>query len=1089
MKSWVSKFRKWAKGGQNSPDEIEIGEKRLAPIVLPRLMSRFPAGQVLVAVADTTTAEEMVAAWEIWRQLLGDKRPAIIVPDVALGRRQWLPENEASRCAALQEALTGTPALYVATANTLLSQTLSPKGFAKQVFTLKVGQNITPEALAQRLVELDYDNEFEVGSPGEFARRGGIMDIFSPLYPDPVRVEFWGDEIDSLRFFSASSQCSTEKVREFRVIPRGSAVLESADTQSVRDYFAPAVPLILCNPLGIEEHLAGYAGEEKLQEWQQQVERATNTLRVVLPSLVDLEEGDDGAVDDAAARSPKSSDALGVVTIGEELNALLPDLDQQGVALWHWQQLKSELKRWNDSGYQLVACCAGDGECQRFQEMLQEDPETRSLPIELEHQALPAGLLFPKEKLALLSDQELFGRENVRRHTRHIDYNYEHRDEINELLEMEVGSYAVHVTNGICIYHGIKRIMQGAELSEVIELEFADDEKLYVPLDNSYLVSRYMGGTKNVPKLSKVGGISWRRNKEKAESAAMDLASELLRIAAFRATVPGFQFAPVPEYERAFSSSFPYSLTADQEAALEACFQDMAAPKPMDRLLCGDVGYGKTEVAMRAAFRAVMNGKQVAVMVPTTVLAQQHYETFRARLAEFPVTVEMLSRFRSRKEQNETIAKVAAGEVDIVIGTHRIISKDVKFANLGLYVIDEEQRFGVSNKDKLKSICAGVDILTMSATPIPRTLYLSLSGLRNLSTIMTAPAHRLPVTTIVANYDVALIREAIMREMERGGQVFLLHNRVQTIAKFRDSLQAVMPEVRFTMGHGQMQPGELEKVMTNFIARKSDVLICTTIIESGVDIPNVNAIIIDGADKFGLSELYQLRGRVGRSFRQAYAYMLLPPMGLPTTNAKERLAAIKRFTHLGSGFRLAMKDLEIRGTGNILGEEQSGHIAAVGFDLYCQLLKIAVSRLEQQPQGWRREVPVEIDFLTSSLTPVKGFLQAVIQKEYIADESTRLNIYRKIQVLDNPADVDALSNELRDRFGPLPAAVQALLQFHRIRTLAISRNWVRLNVKQGRVIIETQNGIYKINGKIPQLVCINPQDRLTEIELIANKCK
>ncbi len=618
---------------------------------------------------------------------------------------------------------------------------------------------------------------------------------------------------------------------------------------------------------------------------------------------------------------------------------------------------------------------------------------------------------------------------------------------------------------------------------EAIELEFADEDKLYVPLEQAYLVSKYIGGTKNLPSLSKLGGSAWAKSRKHAEEAAWDLAAELIRLEAMRAAVKGQRFQPAADWERSFYGSFPFDLTEDQRDAVEACLKDMADSKPMDRLLCGDVGYGKTEVAVRAAFRAVMNNRQVAVLVPTTVLAQQHYQTFRERMAAYPVRIEMLSRFRTTAQQAEVVRALADGEVDIVIGTHRLLSNDVRFASLGLLVIDEEQRFGVRAKQRLKAMRATVDILTMTATPIPRTLYLSLAGIRNLSTIMTAPSNRLPVSTVVAPYDRELIKEAISREVARGGQVFFLHNRVQTLEDRLKKLQEMLPSVRFQAAHGQMPPATLERLMTDFVAHKFDVLVCTTIIESGIDIPNANTIIIDRADRFGLSELYQLRGRVGRYFRQAYAYLLLPPMGMLPANARERLAAIRRFSHLGAGFRLAMKDLEIRGAGNILGQEQSGHIAAVGFDLYCQLLKTAVAKLKKDTAALPREVQVELEMVVPSLVPIDNKVQATIPPAYIQEERTRIAVYKRLQALVTPQEVDDYREELKDRFGPLPAAVEGLLKCHRIRARARQRGFLRMAARDGRLVIETPNGLLRQNGRIPTYDTTRSASRqLDEIE-------
>ncbi|MCQ2396746.1 MAG: transcription-repair coupling factor [Lentisphaeria bacterium] len=1067
MSNWKTRFKEWAgeDHGKWSP-QIVIHEQSLAGVALARLLGNSPDSVLLVAASDASAVESLSNSLALFKEILEDKRPIIPIPDVAIGRQQWIPENEASRSAALQAALNHYPAVFVASAQTLLSRTLSPKAFAKKSFTLKVHDKISMEELAKRLVELDYDNEFEVNIPGEFARRGGILDVFSPLYSDPVRLEFWGDEIDSMRFFSASTQRSTTEIPEFKVTPRGAAIMSSApeDTTFVHEYFDKDTPVALVLPDKIEDHLEMFSDESNtLDDWQRLVSTFRRLTRIEEPPI--LANGQN-----AQLGRPE----LDVAPIGEELFAAINDGEEnEGLAMWHWQQLSSALKRWHDDGYELVACCTSDGEIDRLKELLVKDSKTEKMPIAIEQCELPMGMLFPSRKLALRSDQELFGRQNVKRRRRLVEYNYENTSP-QEFLELEEGSLAVHLNYGICRFHGVKVIDSDGEKIESIELEFADDSMLYVPLDQSALVTRYIGGSKHEPELSKLGGVSWIRKKDAAEHAAWDLAAELIRMEAMRASAPGIQLKSVPDLERSFASSFQFDLTPDQEEALKACFQDMENEKPMDRLLCGDVGYGKTEVALRASFRAVVNDKQVAVLVPTTVLAQQHYQTFLSRFQDFGVTVEMLSRFRSPREQKKTLQRLAEGKVDIIIGTHRLLSKDIRIPRLGLLVIDEEQRFGVKHKQRLKALRASLDVLTMTATPIPRTLYMSLSGLRNLSTIMTAPTNRLAVSTIVANYDKELIKNAITREIERGGQVFFLYNRVQTIEKVCDALRELVPQATFAVGHGQMDPEVLEGIMTDFVAGKIDVLVSTTIIESGIDIPNANTIIIDRADRFGLSELYQLRGRVGRYFRQAYAYMLLPPMGSLPSNARERMAAIRRFTHLGAGFRLAMKDLEIRGAGNLLGQEQSGHIAAVGFDLYCQLLKDSVARLQKQQEVVIRHLELELDMVCNSLTPVQGKAQVVIPREYIEEESARIGAYRHFQSLKTTEEIDNFGKELQDRFGPLPRPVQNLLLQQKIDCLAREKGLVRLSVTKGRFVAETPKGLYRINDNIPILISRNP---------------
>jgi transcription-repair coupling factor (superfamily II helicase) len=1046
-----------------------ISSSSLLPVALTRIF-RHRAGSLLVVVSDSLRAERLANSLNSFRQLSGEEREIVIIPEVAPGRQQWVPENEAGRCAALEWLLSGHQAIYLATAQVLLSRALSPESFRRRVFHLRKGEQISPEELARRLTEIDYDHEYEVQAPGEYARRGGIFDLYSPLSKAPVRIEFWGNEIDSLRFFQPDTQRSGEEIEELRIIPRGAAVLAADEFESglVWDYFTNETPLIVCSSHSIEEHLRQFAEGQQLELWQQRRQQASQSIEL---DCLDEDFTPENTLNPAADTS------FAVVSLEELFSDPLPELGAEA-GLWRWQQLRSNLLRWQQSGYSLVACCAAEGEESRLRELLADDPQTRDLPVSIGQIALPSGLFFPEQRLVLLSDRELFGREPTLRRHKHIDYKIE--TSLRDYRDLEEGVLAVHVNHGICLYHGVTTTIVDGETSEVMELEFAGQTKLYLPLDQAQLLSRYMGGSKNTPSLSTLGGNLWKRNKDMAAEAAWDLAAELLRLEAMREKAKGMQFLPSPEWELSFASSFPHTETTDQTEAIEAVLGDMSSSKPMDRLLCGDVGYGKTEVALRAAFRTVMNARQVAILVPTTVLAQQHFQTFSSRMAPYPIRVELLSRFRSKAEQKQVVRSLAGGEVDIVIGTHRLLQADVKFSSLGLLIIDEEQRFGVKHKQKLKNLRASLDILTMTATPIPRTLYFSISGLRNLSTISTAPEDRLPVSTIVAHFDKELVRQALRRELERGGQSFFLHNRVQTIEKMQEMLEELLPEARIATGHGQMPAAQLEEVMTDFVAGKIDVLLCTTIIESGIDIPNANTIIIDHAERFGLSELYQLRGRVGRYHRQAYAYLLLPPMGLLPDNAQQRLAAIRRYSNLGAGFRLAMKDLEIRGAGNILGEEQSGHIAAVGFDLYCQLLRQAVAQLENKESPVFSEVPVEIELLSHSLEPVKGKSQIGIPPDYITDEPVRVESYKRLSQLLSLEEVERYGEELRDRFGPLPEMTKLLLELRKVRVLARQLGLLRLNVIDRRLVIETSKGLLKINGKIPEL------DGQTGAELVAH---
>ncbi len=637
------------------------------------------------------------------------------------------------------------------------------------------------------------------------------------------------------------------------------------------------------------------------------------------------------------------------------------------------------------------------------------------------------------------------------------------------------------------------------EEQEVLALEFADEAKLYVPLEQAYLVSRYVGAGKKSPRLSSLGDGKWTRVKTKAAAAIFDYAGKMLEIQAERQTHSGHAFAPDTKWQTEFEHSFPFRETPDQMKAIIDTKIDMEQPQPMDRLICGDVGFGKTEVALRAAFKAVMEGKQVAVLAPTTVLAQQHFEVFRQRMLDYPVRIEMLSRFRSQSEQKKVLRLLREGGVDIVIGTHRLISGDVVFKDLGLVAIDEEQRFGVLHKEKFKELFKLVDVLTLSATPIPRTLYLSLVGVKDMSTIETPPLNRLPVETVVSAYDERIIRAAINRELERQGQVFFLHNRVMTIERMRDRIVELCPQARVEIGHGQMEADELEAVMARFIAGKTDVLVCTTIIESGLDIPNANTIIIDRADQFGLADLYQLRGRVGRAEHKAYAYLLLPREMMTIGAARKRISAIKQYSSLGAGFRVAMRDLEIRGAGSILGTAQSGHIMAVGFDLYCQLLKQAVAQLKGEKARFRLDVDLRLDFVVTNeaefITPPKfAVLEAVnfpykipafIPVTYVSDSALRIRAYRDIAEITSHEQLDRLRRDWRDRFGPFPPAVDNLFALIEIKLAAARSGVTRVEVRDRKLMLTRHGDFILVAGKFPRLVAAKIEQHLGEIvELI-----
>jgi transcription-repair coupling factor (superfamily II helicase) len=707
---------------------------------------------------------------------------------------------------------------------------------------------------------------------------------------------------------------------------------------------------------------------------------------------------------------------------------------------------------------------------------------------------LARGFICEETKLVVVTDAEIFGRYKIQRPRKlKSPHAQAARSALDiDFTDLEDGDLVVHLQHGIGKFIGLKNLpattknsearIQKSESESGVEclvIEYApsgdaiEPPKLYVPVSEAHLVSKYVGAGKVNPPLNQLGGTRWHKAKEQAEKSVRDVAAEFLRIQAVRETQVGHAFKPDTQWQREFESAFIYEETRDQITAIAETKADLERPKPMDRLICGDVGFGKTEVAIRAAFKAVMDGKQVAILVPTTVLAQQHFNNFRERMADYPVRVELLSRFRTKREQKKVVEDLAAGAVDIVIGTHRIVQEDIAFKDLGLVVIDEEQRFGVLHKEKFKRLRTMVDVLTLSATPIPRTLYLALTGARDMSTIQTPPHDRLPVETIATQYDERLIRDAIQRELNRGGQVFFLHNRVTTIDTMLVKLKSLVPQARIVVGHGQMHADDLEEVMAKFVNGEADVLLSTTIIESGLDIPNANTIIIDRADRFGLSELYQLRGRVGRYKHQAFAYLLLPRHASLLNDVRKRISAMKQYSTLGSGFKIAMRDLEIRGAGNLLGSEQSGHITTVGFELYCQLLKQTVSSLKGEKIKPRVEVRVALDFLGDA---------GNLPENYVTEPHHRIEIYRKLAQATEKSALDALQKELRDRFGPLPPNVELLLAVGELKILASEKNVTAIEVEEDKLKITRHNDFITLGGKFPRLTKKEAKARLREIK-------
>ena len=1075
--NWREIWKQWLMTEAVMPiRQAGVEDETLAPLVLrARTSLKRP---LLVVCPLLTTAEELADSLLIWQRELDLPFSIRYLPEAAEHGR-YLPENESDRVRILHETLAGPADITITSLNAMLNPVPPPEQLAAAEIILRPGMSISFNELLEKLVEFDYDDEFEVCVKGEFSRRGGIVDIFSPAHDVPVRVEFWGDDLESLRPFSPESQRSDGTIDEYRIIRR-SGLGEDGDTA---DYFSYIehyqLGLVTVYPEQCRLHLDRFGSPEQLSRWEYILSHAPATV-----NLLD-------AIEAAAAPDAVFSGCSPAIT---HLKKILPEEISGGGADVLQRLTAEQIRQWLDCGYRFVLLGRDTQTCEHLRNWC-EEYQLPTSNIEIAVAALPYGIIAPSLELVFLTEKELFAARQIRRatilsSTPARQFNDTPDEEVFR-ADIDEGDLVVHIIHGIGIFRGIREIERRGIVREVMVLEYQEGARLHVPVWQAGMVSKYIGAKAGSVKLHKIGSKKWLQSKLDAERSVRAFAIDLLKIQALRAAAGGNAFPPDDLTQRMFEDAFPYEETADQLKSTAEIKADMCASRPMDRLLCGDVGYGKTEVAIRAAFKSVAAGKQVAIMVPTTVLAQQHYYSFCERFAGYPILIETISRFKTRSEQTEILHRLREGKIDIIIGTHRMVQDDVEFHDLGLVVIDEEQRFGVKQKEKLKSLRATVDILTMTATPIPRTLYMSMSGIRDLSTIITAPGVRLPVQTIVAQYDEEFICSAIRREVQRGGQVFYLHNRVKSIEDLTDHLRRLMPDIRFGHGHGQMDEDDLEEVMEDFLTGNIDVLVCTTIIESGLDIPNANTIIIERADRFGLAELYQLRGRVGRWNRQAYAYLLLPKGDIITSDARKRLAAIRRYTHLGAGFKLALRDLEIRGAGNLLGAEQSGHINSIGFDLYCQLLRNTVSQLKGEMPQVLPEVDLNLDFIEFAHQADEQHAAAGIPPELIPCERLRIEAYRRLSNMTSSADVDAFRDELEDRFGRLPEPVGNMLKVTRIRILTAQSGFTSLSIQNHKIILENAKGVFRRNGLIPTL---NPNDSpawkldhlLQQIELISN---
>jgi transcription-repair coupling factor (superfamily II helicase) len=1047
-----------------------------------------------VFVPSNGDAQSLARELEFYFNLLSEKQINLIhLPALEVDPYRGLsphPDVSAARAKALWHLLQDGMKVLVVSAQAAAIRLHKPERFLNYCLMLKTGEEMSPDMIREYLFESGYVEDDPVTDPGEFSLRGGILDIYAQHLEKPVRLEFFGDQIESIRQFDPDSQRSVGAINIVEIIP----MREYCCRRELLRAWAEKVPTLWSEPFQphLEEEVSLARQGETFPAYEfllpatdplertlfdyLQGYRILTLEREIIENTLNRHHTElyERFLDRVEAHKPVLSPKQIYVSADEFCNALdrsprleieelnVSDADSapiyfstQSTRKYHGniRELISDLNKSREAGESVAFVLSNLGRAERMHDILNEyeipshlcrageteppEESTAAGAILLGIGNLHSGYYLPAINLRVLTGQDLFDESDVGLGPKKSKASQRHLF-ISDFRDLKPGDYVVHVDHGIGLFNGLKTIGMQEGAKEFALLTYQDDARLYVPVERLDLIQKYssMGGTR--PNLDRLGGTSWARTKSRIKKSMRDMAEELLKLYAQRQTVPGYGFSPDTAWQQEFEDAFEFELTRDQTDALAAVKSDMEATRPMDRLLCGDVGYGKTEVALRAAFKAVMDGKQVAVLAPTTVLAFQHYNTMQQRFTAFPVRIQLLSRFRSPKEQKQILEDLEMGRVDIIVGTHRLLSKDVVFRDLGLVVVDEEQRFGVSHKERLKALKTRVDVLTLTATPIPRTLNMALLGLRDMSTIETPPKNRLAIQTSVLKYSPDVIRSAIEMELARNGQVYFVHNRVETIYTTAAKVQHLVPQARIGVAHGQMNEQELEKIMLKFVKDELDVLVTTTIIENGLDIPRANTLIVDRADLYGLSQLYQLRGRVGRSDRRAYAYLLVPSDETLTEVARKRLAAIREFSDLGTGFRVAALDLEIRGAGNLLGGEQHGHIETVGFDLYCQLLENAVEEL----RGEKSEEEIS--------TSINLNLDIRIPESYIADSSQRLRMYKRISSAATGEDLNGLQQEMIDRFGAYPEQVENLFRYARLRqeTLALQIQAVERNKNQ-----------------------------------------
>lgn len=1034
-------------------------------------------------------------------QLISDKNvllyPAneLMIADLNIAS----PELRAQRIATINHLIRFQHGIVIVPISGL-RKILPPKEIWKRhLFHWRVDDEIDLDQCKNIFDQMGYVRTDMVTSPGEFSIRGGIIDIYPLTEEDPIRIELFDEIIDSIRTFSAQNQRSKEKRTEVFIGPATEFILEDHHFERMIEHLegSLAKSLTKIKDEAVKENLALQTEQELELLRERQIpdhvfkylsfayEKPASLLdylpensvicideisRVIeMIESLDKEEAtwktsllEDGKIVHDAVVSHKLPDLLfkadyPILYFSLFLRSV-PGVQPQNIVNisckpmqnFHGQMhvLKTEMERWKKASFTVIFLAEDEKRMEKLEQVLTDysmdvvkNESERILPrkAQIMQGNLNSGFEFPLYKLAVINENELFNKKARRKAPR--KQSFTNAERIQSYDELKIGDYVVHVNHGIGRYLGVETLEINGVHKDYLKIKYQGNDLLYVPIDQIHLVQKYVSSEGKEPKIYKLGGSEWKRVKKRVESSVQDIAEDLIQLYAERQARPGFAFSPDTELQREFEASFPYKETEDQLRSIEEIKRDMEKPRPMDRLLCGDVGYGKTEVALRAAFKAIMDGKQVAFLVPTTILAQQHYETMRERFQDYPIKIGMLSRFRTRKEQQETIKGLKNGTIDIVVGTHRLLSKDVDFHDLGLLIIDEEQRFGVRHKERIKQLKTNVDVLTLTATPIPRTLHMSLLGVRDLSIIETPPENRFPVQTYVLEYNEYIIKEAIERELARNGQIYYVYNRVEDIERKTQQLSLLVPDARFIYAHGQMAESELENVMISFLQGEYDVLVATTIIETGVDIPNVNTLIVEDADRFGLSQLYQLRGRVGRSNRVAYAYFTYQKDKILTEVAEKRLQAIKEFTELGSGFKIAMRDLAIRGTGNILGPQQHGFIDAVGFDLYNQMLKEAIEKRKGEIPKEEKTVEIDLD------------VDAYIPESYISDGYQKIEMYKRFRAIKTMEDLTDLQDEMIDRFGDYPEPVALLFSISRIKVHCLISGVELVKREQNEIVI------------------------------------